>query len=99
MTVDLKNNPITPRQLWWRRFIVLGAVVGLGVMPLVSCLDEPEIDERWTKIEMLGVTPQHGSVQSADQPLNITVDGRITYRAIRTGFLVAEVRYSDGTIV
>jgi hypothetical protein len=28
------------------------------------------------------------------QPINVSVKGRITYRSILTGFLVAEVRYS-----
>jgi hypothetical protein len=34
-------------------------------------------------------------VDRGGQPLAVSVKGRITYRDILTGFLVAEVRYSD----
>jgi hypothetical protein len=67
----------------------------LGLPALLGCLGEPEIDERWTLLEMLSTDPVPGEDLSAGQALNVTVSGRITYRAIRTGFLVAEVRYSD----
>jgi hypothetical protein len=68
------------------------AVMGLTI--LVGCLEEPEIDELWTKTEFLNVTPQAGVVASGMQSHTVTVNGRITWRKILTGFLVAEVRYS-----
>ena len=61
---------------------------------LSSCLGEPEVDERWTLLEMVSVSPQPNQARSASQPLNVSVGGRITYRDIVTGFVVAEVRYS-----
>ena len=76
----------------------------LGVMAMMAallclcatagCLEEPEIDERWTLMEMMSSSPRPGQAVSPSQTLSVTVDGQITYRTIRTGFLVAEVRYS-----
>jgi hypothetical protein len=66
----------------------------VGALALASCLGEPEIDERWTLLEMRSVSPQPNQARSASQPLSVRVNGRITYRAIVTGFVVAEVRYS-----
>jgi hypothetical protein len=71
----------------------------LGVLlvsiALAGCLGEPEIDDRWTKVEMLEMSPQPAQALPGDQPIAVNIKGRITYRRILTGFLVAEVRYSD----
>lgn len=68
----------------------------LAVLVVAGCvLDDPEIDEQWTLVEFLSMQPTPQQSVSATQPLNVRVEGRITYRAIVTGFLVAEVRYSD----
>ena len=74
-----------------RRAAVLPLV---GALALAGCLGEPEVDERWTLLEMVSVAPQPNQAQSASQPLNVNVKGRVTYRDIVTGFMVAEVRYS-----
>jgi len=66
----------------------------LALLSALACLEEPEIDERWTKIEFLASSPAPTQERAADRPLDVTVKGRITYRDILTGFLVAEVRYS-----
>jgi hypothetical protein len=66
----------------------------VGALALASCLGEPEIDERWTLLELVSMTPQPNQARSGSQPLNVNVTGRVTYRDILTGFLVAEVRYS-----
>jgi hypothetical protein len=59
-----------------------------------ACLDEPEIDETWTTLEFLTVTPGPRQSRTASQPIAVSLEGRITYRSILTGFVVAEVRYS-----
>jgi hypothetical protein len=69
---------------------VLAAVIVAGCV-----LDEPEVDERWTLVEFLDVSPAPGQTRTASQPIQVNANGRITYRRIVTGFLVAEVRYSD----
>jgi hypothetical protein len=78
----------------WRRLSVAWMLV-LGLATALGCLGEPEIDERWTLLELVDVTPQPGQALAATQPINVTVKTRTTYRKILTGFLVAEVRYSD----
>ncbi len=65
----------------------------LGALVLGSCLGEPEVDERWTLLEMVSVTPQPNQSRPAGA-LTVNVKGRVTYRDIVTGFMVAEVRYS-----
>lgn len=61
---------------------------------LVGCLGEPEIDERWTLLEMVEASPSPAAPLAPGQDVPVSVRGRITYRAIRTGFLVAEARYA-----
>ena len=84
-----------PGEMKRHRFRRAVFLLAFGLITLVSCLGEPEIDERWTLLELINVTPQPGQAAQANQPLDVTVTGRITYRQILTGFLVAEVRYSD----
>ncbi len=74
---------------------VLRVAVVVLLLAGIGCLGEPEIDERWTLLEMQSVSPQPGQAQAAGSPINVSVSSRITYRQILTGFLVAEVRYSD----
>ena len=59
---------------------------------LSGCLSEPEIDERWTLVQFVESAPAPGQIRTGAVP--VTVKGRVTYRKILTGFLVAEVRYS-----
>ena len=98
MTSDYSsiNHPAVsrPGQVSRRSIVALLATVA-ALVYLVSCLGEPEIDERWTLIEMLDVTPPPGQAATGSQALNVTVKGRITYRKILTGFLVAEARYAS----
>lgn len=70
------------------------ALFTISATALIGCLDEPGIDETWTKLEFLSVTPGPKQTRSASQPISVSVKGRVTYRSILTGFLVAEVRYS-----
>jgi hypothetical protein len=78
----------------WRRRR-LATIAPLTLLVFVSCLGEPEIDERWTLVEFLDTSPRPGQSAQTSQQLDVDVSGRITYRRIITGFLVAEVRYSD----
>jgi hypothetical protein len=80
------------KHLLWIKAAVVTAVA--ATIALGGCLGEPEIDERWTLVEVLDVSPQPGYTATAGQPVDVSVNGRITYRRILTGFLVAEVRYS-----
>ena len=81
----------TPRRISQRALL---ALLMFSAVALMSCLDEPDIDETWTKLEFLSVTPGPKQAPSASQPINVSLKGRVTYRSILTGFVVAEVRYS-----
>jgi len=63
---------------------------------LSGCLSEPEIDERWTLVQFVDSRPTPGQTASGGQAIPVTVKGRVTYRRILTGFLVAEMRYASG---
>ncbi len=77
----------------FRPLLGVGLVL-FSVLMFSGCLDEPEIDERWTLLEFLAVDPGPGEAVNGSGSMAVTVSGRITYRAIRTGFLVIEARYS-----
>lgn len=73
----------------------LHAVVpALGALAVLSgCLGEPEIQDRWTLLEVLDASPTDlgaYSVGTATTP--VTVHARITYRELLTGSLVADLR-------
>jgi hypothetical protein len=87
----MRVPPKIRRLLSRRRLALLPA---LALMSVLACLDEPDIDERWSTVEFLAVNPGPNQPRSAGQPFNVSVKGRITYRDILTGFVVAEVRYS-----
>lgn len=77
-----------------RRSVAVSALPALALAG-AGCLGEPPLDERWTLLEFAASTPAAQAPIQADQPIAVSVRGRITYRAIRTGFVVAELRYSD----
>jgi hypothetical protein len=89
MTTKLQGHGAQGRRPRWAAVLPIVGAIALG-----GCLGEPEVDERWTLLEMISVTPQPEQARTAGQPMNVSVQGRITYRDIVTGFLVAEVRYS-----
>ena len=92
---DQQNSEDARSTLRRRRVLGVALLLAAGLVPMVSCLGEPDINERWTVVEFIAVAPAPGQALSATQPVDVSVTGRITYRDILTGFLVAEVRYSD----
>lgn len=77
-----------------KKFPVSVIAAVLVTAALAGCLDEPEIDKRWTLLELMETSPGTATIQPANQTVDISVTGRITYRDIETGFLVAEARYA-----
>jgi hypothetical protein len=65
-----------------RTLIALTALVAVS-----GCLEEPGIEEQWTRLDF--VEPP-----AADSAGVLVVQGRITYRRILTGSVIAEVRVS-----
>ena len=73
----------------------VAARLGLVACALVQmgCLGEPEIEDRWTRIDVTASNVNaFQTVQAGPLPVAMGVD--ITYRRILTGFAVAELRAS-----
>jgi hypothetical protein len=75
------------------RRLAAAAVAIATVAALAGCLDEPGIEERWTRLdlEQASVSPA-APLAAGTQP--VTVRASITYRRIVTGFAVFELRAS-----
>lgn len=71
-----------------------GALV-LAALLSGGCFDEPEIEDRWTRIdvEASSVTPYGSLPPGTITP--VTLSTRLTYRRIITGFAVADLRASS----
>ncbi len=80
-----------------RRFVQATPVVLLlmGAVTLGGCLDKPKIEDRWTRVDVVSasVAPQQVVPAGAAQP--ITLHATVTWRALLTGYAVAELRASD----
>jgi hypothetical protein len=76
------------------RFLPPAALIA-GSILLPGCLGEPPIEERWTLLEITEATPTDAAAFSVGGSTEVTVKGRIIFREVLTGFLVAEVRASD----
>jgi hypothetical protein len=77
---------------------VLITIPLLAALTLVGCLGEPEIAERWTLLEFASVNPAPDQPVADGQPIDVSLMGRVTYRDVVTGFMVAEVRYSPTSV-
>ncbi len=75
-----------------RRFVPL--VLVLGAVCLGGCLGKPEIEDRWTRIDIAGASVAPYQAITPGVPTTFAVRAAITYRAILTGFAVAELRAS-----
>lgn len=71
------------------RRLLPAALLGLA-LTVSACLDEPELEERWTLLT-LGAPRTDDTVDPAD----FTVTGEVIYRSIIAGGVVADVRVSD----
>lgn len=59
-----------------------------------GCLGEPEVEDRWTRVDIAGSNLVSGQQVQAGSSIPVTVSADITYRRILTGFAVAELRAS-----
>ena len=71
--------------------LLIGGAVLLG-----GCFDEPEIEDRWTRLDIEAASVVAGQPMPPGSD-SITVSAALTYRRIVTGFAVAELRAS-GTL-
>jgi len=73
---------------------VLAALLTLLALTGGGCLGEPEIEDRWTRIdiEASSVRPWQGLPAGSNQTFGVSA--AITYRSILTGYAVTELRAS-----
>jgi hypothetical protein len=70
------------------------ALAGLLLTSLLAgCLGEPEIEDRWTRLDVVEV--ESGAIDPESNAVALRVRGRITYRTILTGSLIMEIRSSE----
>jgi hypothetical protein len=69
-------------------------VVLLGATLLGGCLDEPEIEDRWTRLDVTNANVAPGQLLTTGVAQPFSVKTAVTYRAIVTGFAVTELRAS-----
>jgi hypothetical protein len=77
----------------WAGWLVLCAAATIA-----GCLGEPPIQERWTLLELNATGPIDTDPFAQGAP-SYNVQARVTYRQIFSGYLVAELRYSDSLTV
>lgn len=63
-------------------------------LALAGCLGKPEIEDRWTRVDLLGTNLVANQVIAPGSAESVSVSTTITYRHIVTGFLVTELRVS-----
>ena len=68
-----------------------------------GCLEEPKLEDRWTRVDMTGASLAPAQSVPAGSVLPVQVSTDIYYRRIVTGYAVAELRasttFSPGTLV
>jgi hypothetical protein len=73
----------------------LALAASLLAVGLVGCFDEPGIEDTWTRIDIDSSNIRPSQVLTGGTTVPIVVNAKLTYRAIRTGFAVAELRASS----
>jgi hypothetical protein len=66
----------------------------LGVV-LAGCFDEPKIEDRWTRVDIDGSSLTPFQTLSAGARESITVQAKVTFRRVLTGYAVIEQRASS----
>jgi hypothetical protein len=70
------------------------AVTGLAALLLGGCLDAPEIEDRWTRVDIEASNLVPGQALTTGATVPVALQTSIIYRAIHTGFAGAELRAS-----
>lgn len=78
-----------------RRRVLRTLPLALLALGLSGCLGEPEIEDRWTRLDMESVNLTPYQAMPVGSNPNVSVRAAITYRSIVTGFVVAELRASS----
>ena len=71
------------------------ALLALGVVTLCGCFDKPKIEDRWTRVDVVSASLAPGQMLAPGAAQSIRMQTTVTYRAVLTGFAVAELRVAD----
>jgi hypothetical protein len=71
------------------------ALAALAAVLVAGCFDAPKIEDRWTRIDLLGASLTQAQVVPAGTSMAIAVSADVTFRRILTGYAVAELRASS----
>jgi len=82
----LNRSPRTRTARW-----LAGAALALAA---AGCLDEPKVEDRWTRVDMTGASLAPSQPVPAGSTIPVQVSSDIYYRRILTGYAVAELRAS-----
>lgn len=74
---------------------VFAALLALTALTAGGCLGEPEIEDRWTRVDIEASTVYPWQGLPAGSTQTFGVSAAITYRRIVTGYVVAELRASS----
>ncbi|HKQ59158.1 MAG TPA: hypothetical protein VJY35_14955 [Candidatus Eisenbacteria bacterium] len=72
---------------------LVGLAVGVAV--LGGCLWEPKVEDQWTRVDLESASVVPYQALPTGTPVTFTGRANVTYRAILTGAMVAELRASS----
>jgi len=78
---------MTPSSRWSALALIAGLLI-------TGCLGEPELEDRWTRIDLVTTGIDPGRPLAPGDSLPVALRAAITYRAIVTGGVVADLRAS-----
>ncbi len=76
------------------RALAAGALA-LAAVALGGCFDAPSLEDRWTRIDLVASNVSAGQAVAPGSAPGVQLSADITYRAIVTGYAVAELRASS----
>ncbi len=85
--------PRDPRAL--RATVGRAVPLVLGAVLVAGCFDEPKIEDRWTRVDIVSSSLTPFQTLAAGTPESITVQAKVTFRRILTGYAVVELRASN----
>jgi hypothetical protein len=94
MRLAAASTPEPVRAPWRAGAFALALLAGLA---LSGCFDAPKLEDRWTRVDITGgnVTAFQSMPLGASESLDVSTS--VTYRAIVTGYAVADLRVAPGT--
>ena len=72
-----------------------GVLLVAIALAVAGCFDAPKIEDRWTRVDLLGSNLATGTALPLGSADSITASVDVIYRRILTGYAVAELRSSS----